>query len=98
LTTNEIFRLKSEITAVQRIGCQRRPPVELELQGAKTSRGPKHFHRPPRVVTDITQIEKIRQSTFTRRDFAAHEAVALASQQTIGHHGIQELACVQKNL
>ncbi|PYT61826.1 MAG: hypothetical protein DMG35_08585 [Acidobacteria bacterium] len=41
-------RMNRKITTERRIGCHHLKPVELEKYGTKTSRGPKHFHRPPK--------------------------------------------------
>ncbi len=53
------IRMNREITTERRIGCHRRLPIELEKYGTKTSRGPKHFHRPPKERNGYYSNQKI---------------------------------------
>jgi hypothetical protein len=65
LMRRKFFQMRNKvsrrITPEGQVSSQRRLPIELERHFPKTSRGPKHFHRPPSERTDITQIKKIRQ-------------------------------------
>jgi len=64
-------KMSREITLEGQISSQRRLPIELKRRFSKTSRGPKHFHRPPRFEPDITQIKKFRQCEFQYDIFVA---------------------------
>src|SRR5215472_13367356 len=63
-----------EVTLEGQISFQRRLPIELKRRFLKTSRGPKHFHRPPSERPDITQIKKIRQRSLQKKSFSVPRA------------------------
>jgi len=71
----KVFRMNGKksrkVTLEGQVSFQRRLPIELKRRFSKTSRGPKHFHRPPSERPDITQIEKIRQSSLQKKFFGA---------------------------
>src|SRR5215467_15563592 len=73
----KVFRMNGkksrEVTLEGQVSFQRRLPIELKRRFSKTSRGPKHFHRPPSERPDITQIKKIRQSSLQKKFFGASQ-------------------------